>query len=70
MVESGSTASKAIKPGDILVKINAHDVTDRDSARKVCLCFFVLIVFGELLEMNWFFSVFRRSWNLSTRLRR
>ncbi|VDL78051.1 unnamed protein product [Nippostrongylus brasiliensis] len=35
MVESGCTASKVVKPGDAVVKVNGTDVNDRDVARKV-----------------------------------
>lgn len=35
MVESGCTASKVIKAGDVLVKVNSTEVKDRDIARKV-----------------------------------
>ncbi|XGW08302.1 hypothetical protein V3C99_010983 [Haemonchus contortus] len=35
MVESGCTASKVIKPGDQLLKVNHADVKDRDVARQM-----------------------------------
>ncbi|VDO19102.1 unnamed protein product [Heligmosomoides polygyrus] len=35
MVESGCTASKVIKAGDVLVKVNSTEVKDRDIARKL-----------------------------------
>ncbi|KAK6048296.1 hypothetical protein COOONC_14199, partial [Cooperia oncophora] len=37
MVESGCTASKVVKAGDILLKVNATDVFDRDVARKLIM---------------------------------
>ncbi|PIO73357.1 hypothetical protein TELCIR_04665 [Teladorsagia circumcincta] len=37
MVESGCTASKVVKAGDILVKVNATEVFDRDVARKMIM---------------------------------
>ncbi|KAK5977642.1 PDZ domain-containing protein [Trichostrongylus colubriformis] len=35
MVESGCTASKVVKPGDILLKVNNTEVQDRDVSRRV-----------------------------------
>ncbi|KAE9414874.1 hypothetical protein Angca_000793 [Angiostrongylus cantonensis] len=37
MVESGCTASKVVKPGDRLLKVNNKDVADRDLARKLIM---------------------------------
>ncbi|ETN68565.1 hypothetical protein NECAME_15752 [Necator americanus] len=37
MVESGCTASKVVKPGDVLVKVNDKEVNDRDVARKLIM---------------------------------
>ncbi|WKX96510.1 hypothetical protein Q1695_012723 [Nippostrongylus brasiliensis] len=37
MVESGCTASKVVKPGDAVVKVNGTDVNDRDVARKLIM---------------------------------
>ncbi|KJH44322.1 hypothetical protein DICVIV_09638 [Dictyocaulus viviparus] len=37
MVESGCTASKVVRAGDILLKVNNKDVADRDVARKLIM---------------------------------
>ncbi|CAJ0606700.1 unnamed protein product [Cylicocyclus nassatus] len=37
MVESGCTASKVVKPGDVLLKVNSVDIKDRDVARKLIM---------------------------------
>lgn len=37
MVESGSTASKVIRPGDYLIKVNQKEVADREVARKAIM---------------------------------